>query len=66
MHPLGPLRIQSPVRLLVLRFEDADGFPLSVLDKVASARSLIYPHRVNSLVNRVLGSSNKLREGWVI
>ena len=66
VHPLGPLRIQSPVRLLVLWFEDADRFSLSVLDKVASARPLIYSHRVHSLINSILRCPNELREGGVI
>ena len=66
MHPLGPLRIQSPVGLLVLWFEDADCFPLSVLDKVTSAGSLINPNGVHALINGILGSPNELCEGGII
>ena len=40
MQPLHPLGVEPPVRLLVLRLEDADRFALGVLDEVTAAAAL--------------------------
>ena len=66
MHPLGPLGIQSPIRLLILGLEHSNGLPLGVLDEVRPTGALIDPHRVHSLVNGVLSSANEVCEARII
>ena len=66
VHPLGPLGVQPPVRLLVLRLEDADRRPLAVLDEVAPAAPLVDPLGVDARLDRLLRLPHQLRELGVV
>ena len=66
MHPFCPLRVESSIWLLVLRFEHSNSFTLHILDKVAPTRPLVDPSGVHALVYRSLRLADQVSEGGVI